>query len=141
MDKQDWLAKEKVEAMPRRAEFIPKIEAELRKARKPISTQDIAAKIGCSNQQVHKAVTGNLAANVTRAGKSPTGGYLYAWRELDVKPDLVTRVVGKPRKGTVQEAAAIELGDVYAVVEVRVRKTGATVVLETKSGRQITVAS
>ena len=126
--------------MPRRAEFIPKIEAELRKARKPISTQDIAAKIGCSNQQVHKAVTGNLAANVTRAGKSPTGGYLYAWREGPVKPEGA-RVIGKPRKGTVQDAATIELGDVYAVVEVRVRKSGATVVLETKSGRQITVAS
>lgn len=119
--------------MPRRAEYIPKIEAELRKSRKPISTQDIAAKLGCSNQQVHKAVSGTLRDSVQVVGRGPTGGYLYAWLERDLDDE--------PKKGAIIGTRHVEVGDTYSVVEIKATKAQTLVTLRNREGHQIKVSS
>lgn len=119
--------------MPRKAEYIPRIEAEFRRAKKPITTQVIAEKLGCSNQQVHKAISGQLRRNVVRVGTSDTGGYTYAWRDSGDDDDDMA--------GKLTKAAHVELGDTWTVIEVNASRTGTSVVLENRAGDRITARS
>lgn len=127
--------------MPRPARYVEQVEKELRGARRPLTTHEMADKLGCSNQQVHKAVTGPLAGSVVRIGKSPTGGYTYSWRrdESGRSPRAQVSVGVEPRDSGA--GLNVELGSSWRVIEVRATLEGTAVTLENDAGTRLTASS